>query len=44
VEVILGSKCLLDEKYVEQTLNQGGFTGVRVLRAELSVDTFEVEC
>lgn len=44
VEVILGSKCLLDEKYVEQTLNQGCFTGVRVLRAELSVDSFEVKC
>jgi hypothetical protein len=44
VEVILGCKCAVDEDYVDQTLKQRGFNSVRVLRAKLSIDKFEVEC
>jgi hypothetical protein len=44
MEVILGCRCSLDENYVDQTLKQHGFKDVRVARAKLSVDTFQVEC
>jgi Protein of unknown function (DUF2971) len=44
MEVILGCKCSLDENCVNQALKQSGFTDVRVVRAKLSVDTFQVEC
>jgi hypothetical protein len=44
VDVILGYRCSLDENYVDQTLRQRGFKHVHVVRAKLSVDTFEVEC
>jgi hypothetical protein len=42
-EVILGCRCLFDKNYIEQTLKQNGFENVRVVRAKLSIDTFEVE-
>ena len=44
VEVILGCRCSLDTNYVDQTLKQHGFNSVRVVRAKLSLNTFEVEC
>jgi len=43
MEVILGCRCSLDEIYVDQTLKEHGFKGVRVARAKLSLNTFEVE-
>lgn len=43
-DVILGCRCSLDENYVKQTLEQNDFKNVRVVRAKLSIDTFEVEC
>jgi hypothetical protein len=43
-EVILGCRCPLDDSYVDQTLRQHGFEGVRLARAKLSVDAFEAEC
>ena len=43
-EVVLGCRCQLEENYVCQTLQQSGFTDVRVLRAKPSVDTFETIC
>jgi hypothetical protein len=44
VEVILGYRCSLDENYIDQTLKERGFKDVRVVRAKLSIDMFEVEC
>jgi len=43
VEVILGCKCSLNENSVDQVLRQHGFNDVHVVRAKLSVDTFQVE-
>jgi hypothetical protein len=43
VEVILGCKCKLNENYINKTLKQRGFNAVRVFRAKLSVDKFQVE-
>jgi hypothetical protein len=44
VEVILGCRCPVEENYVAQTLKQNGYTDVRIVRAKLSVNSFEVEC
>lgn len=44
VEVILGCRCSVDEVEVESALKRSGFSGVRVVRAKLSVNKYEVEC
>ena len=43
-EVILGCRCPVDENYVSNALEQQGYTDVRIVRAKLSVHSFEIEC
>jgi hypothetical protein len=42
--VILGWRCPLDEQYIIKALEVSGLTSTKVVRAKMSLDTYEVQC